>query len=610
MTEPAATRPIDALAATYWEAFLETNPLFATTLGDGRFDGRLPEPTPEGQAADRARYAAILAQADALDALDALDAGGAGQGERGSGDPITLSSLREGLQADLAFIDSGLLAWNVDPLDGIPVHLLQAGEYQPAATPVQATAMLERWRAMPAYTDAHTATLRRSLADGLVACRAPVDRVVGILAELLASPDEDWPLLAPLAGSWTAGAGTGAAGAGSAGAGTAGTRPPDGWTGTERERFASGLRAALAEGIRPAFARLHDALVTDVRPAARPPDKPGLCHLPGGDATYRTLARAHTSLDAAPDELHRTGLAEIDRIDAELADLAGRMLGTRTLSDALASLRGDPALHFGTRDEVHAKAVSALARATEAIPGWFGRLPQAPCEVVRMGPHEEEHSTIAYYRQPADDGSRPGQYYLNTAHPETRPRYEAEVLAYHESIPGHHLQIAIAQELADLPAFRRHLGPTAFFEGWGLYTERLADEMGLYTGDLDRIGVLSFDAWRASRLVVDTGLHAMGWTRQQAIDFMLEHTALAPNNIANEVDRYIVIPGQALAYKTGQLELLRLRAVARERLGPAFDIRAFHDTVLGNGAVALPTLRGIVEAWTTRSAAVASPTRA
>ena len=297
-------------------------------------------------------------------------------------------------------------------------------------------------------------------------------------------------------------------------------------------------------------------------------DRPGLCHLPGGEATYRSLARAHTSLDATPDELHRTGLAEIDRIDVELTDLVGRTIGTRTLPDALAALRGDPALHFGTRDEVFAKAVSALERATEAIPGWFGRLPQAPCEVVRMGAHEEEHSTIAYYRHPAEDGSRPGQYYVNTAHPETRPRYEAEVLAYHESIPGHHLQIAIAQELADLPAFRRHLGPTAFFEGWGLYTERLADEMGLYSGDLDRIGVLSFDAWRASRLVVDTGMHAMGWTRQQAIDFMLEHTALAPNNIANEVDRYIVIPGQALAYKTGQLEILRLRAEARERARP------------------------------------------
>lgn len=575
MTEPAATRPIDGLATTYWDAFLETNPLFATTLGDPRFDGRLPDPTPGGQAAVRARYAAILAQAEALDA-GALDAG---EG-KGGGDAITLSSLREGLRADLTFIDSGLLAWNVDPLDGIPVHLLQAGEYQPAATPAQAAVMLERWRAMPAYTDAHTATLRQSLAEGLVACRAPVDRVADILAELLARPDEDWPLLAPLGGFGVADTGT-----------------TDGWTTTERERFATGLRAAVADGIRPAFTRLHEALTTEIRPAARPEDQPGLCHLRGGGATYRSLARAHTSLDATPDELHRTGLAEIDRIDAELTELAGRTIGTRTLPDALAALRGDPALHFGTREEVFAKAVSALERATEAIPGWFGRLPQAPCTVVRMGPHEEEHSTIAYYRHPAEDRSRPGQYYINTAHPETRPRYEAEVLAYHESIPGHHLQIAIAQELADLPAFRRHLGPTAFFEGWGLYTERLGDEMGLYSGDLDRIGVLSFDAWRASRLVVDTGMHAMGWTRQHAIDFMLAHTALAPNNIVNEVDRYIVIPGQALAYKLGQLELLRLRAEARKRLGSAFNIRAFHDTVLGNGAVALPTLRGIVEAW-------------
>ncbi len=289
--------------------------------------------------------------------------------------------------------------------------------------------------------------------------------------------------------------------------------------------------------------------------------------------------------------------------------LAERTIGSRSRAEAIARLRSDPALHFATREEVHAKAEEALARATAAIPAWFGRLPRASCVVVDMPAHEEEHNTIAYYRNPAEDGTRPGQYYLNTSHPETRPRYEAEVLAYHESIPGHHLQIAIGQELEGLPAFRRHLGPTAFFEGWGLYTERLADEMGLYSGDLDRIGVLSFDAWRASRLVVDTGMHAMGWTRQQAIDFMLEHTALAPNNIVNEVDRYIALPGQALAYKTGQLELLRLRAEARERLGTAFDIRAFHDTVLENGAIALPTLREIVGAWIAEgsSAGGASP---
>jgi uncharacterized protein (DUF885 family) len=213
-----------------------------------------------------------------------------------------------------------------------------------------------------------------------------------------------------------------------------------------------------------------------------------------------------------------------------------------------------------------------------------------------MGDHEAKHGTIAYYRQPDPDGSRPGQYYINATEPETRPRYEAEALAYHESIPGHHLQIARAQEVRGLPAFRRHLGVTAFWEGWGLYAERLSDEMGLYSGDLDRIGILSFDAWRACRLVVDTGIHALGWTRQQAIDYMLANSALAPNNIANEVDRYITWPGQALAYKIGQLELLRLRADVRDRLGSAFDIRRFHDAVLENGAIGLVPLREVVTA--------------
>jgi uncharacterized protein (DUF885 family) len=217
--------------------------------------------------------------------------------------------------------------------------------------------------------------------------------------------------------------------------------------------------------------------------------------------------------------------------------------------------------------------------------------------VVAMPAHDAEHSTIAYYREPAADGSRPGQYYVNTSHAETRPRYEAEVLAFHESVPGHHLQLAIAQELVHLPPIRRHAGSTAYVEGWGLYTERLADEMGLYSGDLDRLGILSFDGWRACRLVVDTGLHALGWGRRQAIDFMLAHTALAGNNVVNEVDRYISWPGQALAYKLGQLELLRLRGEAERALGPAFDLARFHDAVLGEGALPLGALRGHVEGW-------------
>jgi uncharacterized protein (DUF885 family) len=220
-----------------------------------------------------------------------------------------------------------------------------------------------------------------------------------------------------------------------------------------------------------------------------------------------------------------------------------------------------------------------------------------------MGMHEAPYSTIAYYRQPAADGSRPGTYMINTYNPETRPRNEAEALAFHESIPGHHLQIAIAQELTGVPEFRKHQGVTSYVEGWALYTERLADEMGLYSSDVDRIGMLSYDAWRACRLVVDTGMHALGWSRKQAIDYMLENSVLAENNIVNEVDRYLTWPGQALAYKLGQLEILKLRDEARAKLGDRFDIRAFHDVVLRDGAVALPVLRANVEAWVAAQAA-------
>jgi uncharacterized protein (DUF885 family) len=318
-------------------------------------------------------------------------------------------------------------------------------------------------------------------------------------------------------------------------------------------------------------------------------------HIPGGAGAYAALARAHTSLDTSPEEIHAIGRAEIERIDGEFSELGAELLGTDGLAATLSALREDPELHFTTGEEIVRVAQASLARANEAIPAWFGRLPTAPCEVVVIPPHEEKHTTIAYYREPSADGARPGQFYVNTSEPATRPRYEAETLAFHEAVPGHHLQLAIMQELDELPAFRRFNGSTAYIEGWGLYTERLSQEMGLLSGELDRFGVLSFDAWRASRLVVDTGIHAMGWTRDAAISFMTAHTALGTNNVVNEVDRYIAYPGQALAYKLGQLEILRLRAEARERQGDRFDIRSFHDAILGDGALPLPVLRQVVE---------------
>jgi uncharacterized protein (DUF885 family) len=398
------------------------------------------------------------------------------------------------------------------------------------------------------------------------AVQTGVEKTIDEVEGLLGKPLETWALLQPL------------------------KRPHSDWKPEEVRAFEEGLTRATEKSVSPAFARYLQFLKSEVLPLSRPQQRPGIMHVPGGPESYRRLIRFHTSLDITPDELHETGLREVSRINAEMGGLGEKVFGARDRKETIQRLRSDPSMYFASRDEVFEKAEKALSKAKAAIANWFGRLPEAECEVVRMEEHEEKHSTIAYYRQPAADGSRPGRYYINTSAPETRPRYEAEALAYHESIPGHHLQIAIAQELKGIPAFRKHIGVTAFVEGWGLYSERLSDEMGLYSSDLDRIGVLSYDSWRACRLVVDTGMHAMGWSRQKAIDFMLENSALAENNIVNEVDRYIAWPGQALAYKTGQLEMLRLRNQAEARLGKGFDIKKFHDVLLRNGAIPLESL--------------------
>jgi len=549
-----------ALADEYWQAFVEFSPVSATAIGDRRYDDRLDDPSPAANAAHRRRLGALRARTGALDVAAV-----------GPGDAVTHAALLAQLASDEAELATGLEHWSVDPLQGPHITALDLPDIQTVTTVEHGRMMVARWHALGGWLDAHSRNLRSGLADGRVAVDAPVRKVIEGIGAILATPDAELALLTP-----------------------ARVEHAD-WPAGELARFRDGLATAVRDEIRPALGRYLAVVRDEVQPAARPDDRPGIAQVPGGADAYRALIRVHTSLDLVPEEIHAIGLDEVGRIDRELAELGGRVLGAPDLAAVHERLRADRTLSFASREEVFAKAESALARANEAVPDWFGLRPRTGCVVVRMGAHEEEHSTIAYYRPPAIDGSRPGQYFINTSAPETRPRYEAEALAYHEAVPGHHLQLAIGQELTALPEFRKHLGPTAFFEGWGLYTERLSDEMGLYSGDLDRIGILSYDGWRACRLVVDTGMHALGWTRRHAIDFMTAHTALAPNNIANEIDRYIVWPGQALAYKVGQLEILRLREEARARQGDRFEIRTFHDAVLGQGALGLEALRSVVQ---------------
>jgi uncharacterized protein (DUF885 family) len=561
--DPSPRERLDELAKQYWEERMSNEPLFATALGDRRFDGRLADISPEGRSRIKKQYQNIVSLCNAIPKSELSEA-----------DLLTWTALTVDAESALDYYSCDLEEWVVDPLQGLQVELMNVESYQPVRTVEESRALVQRWRAIGPLIGRHIANLRAGAERGKIAVRVGVEKVVDELQDLVAKPDGEWALLRPL------------------------TVEHGDWTEEERRSFREGLQNAVRESARPGFERYLKFLTSEILPKARPQEKPGIMHIPGGADAYAKLIRVHTSLDLTPGELHQTGLREVARINKGMEVLGGKVFDVKDRKEVLRRLRSDPLLYFSTRDEVADKAERALARANASISKWFGRLPRTPCEVVRMEEHEERHSTIAYYRQPAADGSRPGRYYINTSAPETRPRYEAEALAYHESVPGHHLQIAIAQELEGMPEFRKNSGVTAFVEGWGLYSERLAEEMGLYSSDLDRIGILSYDAWRACRLVVDTGMHAMGWTREQAIDFMVENTALAKNNIVNEVDRYITWPGQALAYKTGQLEIIRLRREAEARLGARFDVRRFHDILLGNGAIPLRALGQIIGSYT------------
>jgi uncharacterized protein (DUF885 family) len=545
------------LLERHWEHHLSSNPVFATRSGDRRFDDRIRDVSAAAIDAERAALRGFLDEARRLPAT-----------AFSPGDRESLALFVEQLEAEAATEVCAFETWSVpNPLQGFAslpeVHVI--------ASRRDADNLLARYRAIPRHVDDTIANLERGAAAGRFASAARIGKTIEMYQAELARPTSAWRLVAGV--------------------------EPRGWSPADIETLRAEVEALVHAEVRPAYQRYHGFLSERLLPGARPDDRPGLASLDVGVPCYAAQIRLHTTLPRSAEELHRLGEAEIARINADMVTLGERLFGTRDLGEILRRLRSDPAMTFASEEEVEAKAQASLEAARAKIPEWFGTLPRAECVVRRIPEYEAPYTTVAYYREPNADGSKPGEYFINVWQPRTRTRYEAEALAFHESIPGHHLQLARSQELPAVPAFRRHSDATAFIEGWALYTERLADEMGLYSGDLDRLGMLSYDAWRASRLVVDTGLHAFGWSRERAVAYMLAHTALAENNVRNEVDRYIGWPGQALAYKVGQLTIRELRAEAEARLGEHFDVRAFHDVVLGGGGVTMDVLRQRVQAW-------------
>ena len=319
--------------------------------------------------------------------------------------------------------------------------------------------------------------------------------------------------------------------------------------------------------------------------------------MPGGKQLYARLAAHYTTTDLTPDEIHEIGLREVERIRKEMQSVIAEVGFEGDLRAFNEFLRTDPQFYYDRAEALLEGYQAVSKRLDPALVKLFGKLPRAPYGVRPIPEEEAPDTTTAYYMPPAADGSRPGWYYVNLYRPSMRPKFEMEVLSVHESVPGHHLQIALAQEMTNLPDFRRNSGFTAFIEGWGLYSERLGYEMGLYTDPYSRYGQLVYDMWRAVRLVVDTGMHYFGWSRQRAIDYFLDNAAKTEADIINEIDRYIGWPGQALAYKIGQLKMLELRQEAEIALGGDFDIRAFHDALLGAGATPLDVLEARMDQW-------------
>ncbi|TAL35849.1 MAG: DUF885 family protein [Phenylobacterium sp.] len=557
---------ISKLASDYDAWLLAEDPITAGRQGDRAALSKLPEVTP---AADARRLAALKAFQARLAAIPA-----------------------QGL-SDSAALNRGYMAWELESRVGqiqfdtarMPVSSDGGFEdllnYVASTTPMRGIADAEAWiarlEALPGYYRDNVANARRGIRTGFTQPRPTIDIIMARAKAAAAAPIEGDPLLRPFRAR------------------------PDGVAADRWAALAARAEAVVRDRIRPVQREFATFIETEYAPAAR--KGLGVRVTPGGEAFYRFAVKDFTTTDKTPDEVFALGESEVARIRAEMLSVMKETGFTGDLPAFIAMLRKDPKFYAKSRQELLEKASEIAKRIDDKLPGYYGTLPRLTYGVRPVPPEIEAAYTTGRYFQGSPDQGVAGGYMVNTYALDQRPLYELPALTAHEAVPGHHLQIALAQELKDVPMFRREGGVTAFVEGWGLYSEKMAGDMGIYRDAYERFGQLSYEMWRACRLVADTGIHWKGWDRKQAEACFLENTALAPLNITVEVDRYISWPGQALAYKIGELKFLELKARARARLGERFDIRKFHDAVLLAGPLPMSMLDARIDAWIAAEAA-------
>jgi len=551
---------VQKLLADAWEFQLREEPLFATRVGDARYDDRLPSVAP----ADFERRAAFWKQA--LARAESFDEGALSATERAS-----LRIFR--LQAKDEIEEVRFRTWR-SPLNaegGFYSGFARLADEAPLRTTRDYENYLARLRAFPAYADQQVRNLEEGLKTGFTPPRVTLSGIEATIAAHVAEDVEKSAFWKPFASFPT-------------------TVPA-----ADHDRLRAAARAAIAGDVVPAYRRIRDFVTARYLPGAR--TTVGASELPEGREFYAWCVRHFTTLDATADEVHALGLREVARIRGEMDAVVKAVGWDKAFPAFLEFLRTDPRFYPKTAEELLSRASLLAKKMDGQLPALFKTLPRQPYGVEPVPADLAPRYTAGRYNGAPVGGTRAGMYWVNTYALPTRTLYTLEALTLHEAVPGHHLQIALQQELVGLPPFRRHLYVDAFGEGWGLYSERLGLEAGFYQDPYSNFGRLTYEMWRACRLVVDTGLHAKGWTRQQALDYLASNTALSLHEVTTETDRYIAWPGQALAYKMGELKIRALRKKAEEALGSRFDVREFHDAVLGQGSVPLPVLEGQVDAY-------------
>jgi uncharacterized protein (DUF885 family) len=552
-------KALNALLAEQWQHTLQSQPEFATTIGDLRYNDRwsdasLAHVTAEHKVAE-----------DFLKRFEAIDTSGFSDNDK-LNQQLMVRQLKEGLRSD----DLKLYEMPLDQMSG--AHLALAGFVSsiPFDNTKEYEDYLARLKAVPKLFDQVVAVAQQGMQDKMMPPKYLLEKVVTQIDNIDKSAGMDSVFAEPL------------------------KHFPKSVSAADQKRLHDAILAAIDDDVRPAYRKLGEFVAKDYAPHGRA--EPGIWNLPNGDEIYRFDIKLMTTTDETPDEIHALGLSEVKRIEGLMTQIA-KSQGFADLASFRASLKTNPKTHATSREDILNRYRGYLAQMQPELPKFFGLLPKTQVVVVPVEAFREKEAPAAEYHQGTPDGSRPGQIFVNTGDFANRSVLTIETTAYHEGIPGHHLQISIAQTLPALPPFRQQGGYTAYIEGWALYAEQLGKELGFYKDPLSYYGHLSDELLRADRLVLDTGVHDKHWTRQQMVDFFHAHSSEDEPDVQAETDRYITWPGQALAYKTGELKLLELRARAKQALGDQFDIRAFHDEILNGGALPLDVLESRVNDW-------------